>query len=118
MAPEPPRLPWTMPTNTAAPRLNATQIETILDRMVEGEARREVEERVIPEWTEAVIAWGTAGKLRAVRVRPAHGRAASSFGIDGLEVRGRVELLDKTNNRGEAAAMLAAFRGGQGGEHV
>jgi hypothetical protein len=34
MAPEPPRLPWTMPTNTAAPRLNATQIETILDRIV------------------------------------------------------------------------------------
>ena len=28
----------------------------------------------------------------------------------GLEVVGRVELLDRTNNRGEAADMLAAER--------
>lgn len=87
-------------------------------RMVEGEGGREVEERVIPEWTEAVIAWGTAGKLRAVRVRPAHGRAVSSFGIDGLEARGRVELLDKTNNRAEASAMLTAFQTEKGGDRA
>ena len=80
---------------------------------VDGEVTRDIdgtEEAVIPVWAEAVIAWGTAGKLRAVRVRPAHGRAVSRFGVAGLEAVGRVELLDRTNNRAEAADMLAAER--------
>lgn len=80
---------------------------------VDGELLTDVdgaEEAVIPSWAEAVIAWGTAGKLRAVRVRPAHGRAVSRFGVAGLEVVGRVELLDRTNNRAEAADMLTAER--------
>lgn len=80
---------------------------------VDGEITCDVdgtEEAVIPVWAEAVIAWGTAGKLRAVRVRPAHGRAVSRFGVAGLEAVGRVELLDRTNNRAEAADMLAAER--------
>jgi len=80
---------------------------------VDGEITRDIdgaEEAVIPAWAEAVIAWGTAGKLRAVRVRPAHGRAVSRFGVAGLEVVGRFELLDRTNNRTEAADMLTAER--------
>lgn len=69
-----------------------------------------VDERVFEGWARAVIHWGRAGQARAVIVRPAHGRAATKYAIDSLGAVGRFELEDKTNNRGEAAAMLDAFK--------
>lgn len=80
---------------------------------LEGDLRHDldgVEERVVEAWDEALITAGTAGKLRAWRVRPAHGRAVLRLGVAGLEVVGRIEIVDKTNNRGEAAEMLAGFK--------
>lgn len=77
-----------------------------------------VDEVVIADWREAVILAGKGDKARAIRVRPAHGRAVSAFGLDGLEARGRWELIDKTNNRSEAAEMLrsASERGKAGSQ--
>jgi len=70
----------------------------------------DVEELVFAGWAEAVILAGKGDKARALHVRPLHGRAATGFGLEGLEVRGRWEILDRTNNREEAASLLAAIR--------
>lgn len=69
-----------------------------------------VDELVFPEWHEAVVLFGKGEKCRAVQIRPHHGRAAGKFGLDGLAVVGRVEMIDKSNNRAEAAAMFETFR--------
>lgn len=69
-----------------------------------------IDEVVIDAWIEAVILWGKGDKARAIHVRPAHGRPTTSVGLDSLEARGRWELLDKTNNRGEAADMLGRLK--------
>jgi len=71
----------------------------------------DVEELVFSGWAEAVFLGGKGDKARALHVRPLHGRAAAGFGLEGLEVRGRWEILDRTNNRDEAAGLLAAIRG-------
>lgn len=77
-----------------------------------------VDELVFPEWHEAAVLFGKGDKCRAVQIRPHHGRAASKFGLDGLAVVGRVEIIDKWNNRGEAVeaykVFVAAFSDGKG----
>jgi len=82
-----------------------------LVRSVDG-----VDELVIEDWREAVILAGKGqeghDRARALHVKPAHGRAASTFALDGLEARGRWEIIDKTNNRAEAVDMLARLKGG------
>lgn len=84
-------------------------LEGELVRSVDG-----VDELVFEDWREAVIVGGKGqdghDRARALHVRPAHGRAASSFGLDGLEARGRWEILDKTNNRAEAVDMLGRLK--------
>lgn len=70
----------------------------------------DVEELVFAGWAEAVVLAGKGDKARAIHVRPLHGRPATGFGLEGLEARGRWEILDRTNNREEAASLLAAIR--------
>jgi len=88
---------------------DGAELEGELVRSVDG-----IDELVFEDWREAVIVAGKGqeghDRARALHVRPAHGRAASAFGLDGLEARGRWEIVDKTNNRAEAVDMLGAFK--------
>ncbi len=82
-------------------------------RELEGElvtSGGEVEELVFEAWAEAVFLAGKGDKARALHVRPLHGRAAAGFGLEGLEVRGRWEILDRTNRREDAAELLQAIK--------
>lgn len=82
-------------------------------RELEGElvtSGGEVEELVFEGWAEAVMLAGKGDKARALHVRPLHGRAAAGFGLEGLEVRGRWEILDRTNRREDAAELLQAIK--------
>jgi excisionase family DNA binding protein len=73
-----------------------------------------VDEITVTSWREAVILWGKGDKARAVQIRPAHSRPANRIAFDSLAAVGRWEIIDKTNNRGEAQQMLVdAF--GRGG---
>jgi excisionase family DNA binding protein len=88
---------------------DGAELEGELVRSVDG-----IDELVFEDWREAVVVAGKGqeghDRARALHVRPAHGRAASAFGLDGLEARGRWEIVDKTNNRAEAVDMLGAFK--------
>jgi excisionase family DNA binding protein len=76
-----------------------------------------VDELVFVGWARAAVRYGKGGpvgggadKCRGAVIEPRHGRAARTFGLDGLAVVTRAEVIESANNRAAAHALFDAFK--------
>lgn len=105
-------------------RIGATGAAEVIVRVVDAAGREMtgdllssvvgVDELVFVGWARAAVRYGKGGaggdKCRAAILEPRHGRAARTWGLDGLAVVTRAEVTASANNRAEAHALFDAFK--------
>lgn len=108
-------------------RVGASGPAEVLVRVIDADGRElagdllssvdGVDELVFTGWARAAVRFGRGGKVgggadkcRAAIIEPRHGRAARTFGLDGLAVVTRAEVIESANNRAEAHALFDAFK--------